>query len=494
MLFYGDKDVNGDDQYYFGMRSSDGNTVLRVVDNASTQGSQSGTVESDGEWHYISYVSESATRRIFYLDGDSIFLHTNNIPFISEVDRVSIGRIGDATPNYYWNGTIDEARMSSTNRSSDWIKLAYENQRSEDFLINQRPTLTITAGANGSVNDAGANVVTSNPMTITATPAAGYVFDSWTKPTNPGNLTIANSTASTTTVTVTGDGEVQANFVLAPDNCLRFVGATNTGGTYSGNPNQYVDIPSINFQSTGSYTVEAWVKWNSLQNNARPLLFRESDGGVTENGGADGFKIQSVGTGTTVRFALCEQSGTCTQLDKTSYITTGQWTHVAFSAVSGGKFIVYKNGLKLDSNIAAQAFSGDGATAFNRIASGSMVAGDESFDGWIDEVRIWTDIRSQTEIQADMFNLYGSYVANDNLLAQWDFNQASGSSLPDNVASYDGTLTDMADSDWETSFTKNSLTVNTGTGGDVSPSGATDIANSFAYTITATANPYYSFS
>ena len=38
-------------------------------------------------------------------------------------------RVGRMDANQYWNGSIDEVRIENTNRSAEWIKLCYQNQR-----------------------------------------------------------------------------------------------------------------------------------------------------------------------------------------------------------------------------------------------------------------------------------------------------------------------------------------------------------------------------
>ena len=79
-------------------------------------------------------------------------------------------------------------------------------------------TLTMAKTGNGTIGGAvvsGANTVnTSAPISIIATPdtATGYHFDNWTVTT--GLATIASSAAATTTVTLTGDATVTANFAI----------------------------------------------------------------------------------------------------------------------------------------------------------------------------------------------------------------------------------------------------------------------------------------
>ena len=60
-------------------------------------------------------------------------------------------------------------------------------------------------------------------------------------------------------------------------------------------------------------------------------------------------------------------------------------------------------------------------------------------DGNLDELRIWSDIRTQSEIQSYMTkSLNGS---ENNLLGYWNFNEGSGSTLTDQTSNdNDGTI------------------------------------------------------
>src|SRR5690606_38240613 len=86
---------------------------------------------------------------------------------------------------------LDEITVHSVRRDSNWIKLAYQNQKAQNTLVNigsVAPTVT-APGAPGTPT-----------ATLSAT-VAGSVTITWTAPTNTGNGTI---TAYTVTGTPSG--------------------------------------------------------------------------------------------------------------------------------------------------------------------------------------------------------------------------------------------------------------------------------------------------
>jgi hypothetical protein len=50
--------------------------------------------------------------------------------------RIGAGSNENATGLYFWNGSLDEMRYSSINRSADWIKAEYDNQKSSQSLVS----------------------------------------------------------------------------------------------------------------------------------------------------------------------------------------------------------------------------------------------------------------------------------------------------------------------------------------------------------------------
>ena len=69
--------------------------------------------------------------------------------------RIGAGANENATGQYFWNGSLDEMRYSSVNRSADWIKAEYDNQKSSQSLVSY-----------GAIT--GPRIITS-PLTATGT-------------------------------------------------------------------------------------------------------------------------------------------------------------------------------------------------------------------------------------------------------------------------------------------------------------------------------------
>jgi len=87
-------------------------------------------------WTYLAGVRSGANEYL-YVNG----VCTNNTPWVETNvfarytgDDFKIGRRTDLV-DYFFNGMIDEVRVSSIDLSADWIKLCYMNQRPDDKLL-----------------------------------------------------------------------------------------------------------------------------------------------------------------------------------------------------------------------------------------------------------------------------------------------------------------------------------------------------------------------
>jgi sugar lactone lactonase YvrE len=77
-------------------------------------------------WHYIQGIT-SGTQLYVFMDGVQYATCTVTIGGNLTATTFYIG-VGESGNTYYWNGMIDEVRVSTVAKTSDWIKTEYNNQ------------------------------------------------------------------------------------------------------------------------------------------------------------------------------------------------------------------------------------------------------------------------------------------------------------------------------------------------------------------------------
>ena len=198
--------------------------------------------------------------------------------------------------------------------------------------------------------------------------------------------------------------------------------------------NDYVSLPNSINMGTSDFTVSIWLKADDVSSrqhvvqqtgsNANRVIAIKSDGMLTSRLGAPGF-----------------------DLDSGVNIVAGTWYHVALVHDNSANTLKwYVNGTENNTNTSVNIGTNTGSFWLGTNENGS-----KWFDGKIDEVRIWNDIRTASEI-AD--NKDDELVGNESgLVAYYKMSDGTGTTLTDNSSnSYNGTLTNMttsgASTDW----------------------------------------------
>ena len=176
--------------------------------------------------------------------------------------------------------------------------------------------------------------------------------------------------------------------------------------------NSYVELPPDIFNDLNDSTFEAWVKWEHLGGPGWNRAFNY------------GSARQDVSIGTRGADGLwfVVADGEARQLHEIiapGVLTTGEWVHVA--GVSGKNGMrLYVSGRLAGTNAYTGSFSALKSGKFNRL--GKTVTPDDndpSFQGQIDEVRVWRGERTESQIRENMFKqLSGSEPG---LAALWNF-------------------------------------------------------------------------
>ena len=104
-LSFCDKDA-GNERYQLELRGADDDTIRFMVQNGGAALTNTSTTYSANTWHHV-MATDDGTDRAVYLDaggkGSGSLLHGS-----TNMDRFSIGRAGDATPDTYFSGAIAE--------------------------------------------------------------------------------------------------------------------------------------------------------------------------------------------------------------------------------------------------------------------------------------------------------------------------------------------------------------------------------------------------
>ena len=269
------------------------------------------TTISTGVWHHVAGVFDGSQMRV-YLDGvlDGT-LSTSNGP-VSGTSSLKIGRTSGGN---YFNGLIDEARVSN----------------SAVYSSNFTPQQHLTAS--GSTKGL-------------------WKFDGPTPNDSSGNA---------------NNGSLQGGAVYATDVPA---GPAYYSGSFNGS-SAYVQVPnSSSLNITAAITVEAWIKINST-GAYQDIITRESWG---QSGTGGGYELSVTNLGK-ARLDLYQSPTTYTTVIGSTTISTGVWHHVA-GVFDGSQMRVYLNGV-LDGTLSTSnaPASGTSSLKIGRTSGGNYFNG-----------------------------------------------------------------------------------------------------------------------
>jgi hypothetical protein len=123
---FGSADV---DAYWLGTAYSTTSTTTAAayVNGTNTNGSPAG-INANTWYHLVATFNSSGSA--YYVNGSQVGTGLAPI-FVTDANPVLIGAEENAAtniPGYFFNGKIDEVRLSSTTRSANWIATQYANQ------------------------------------------------------------------------------------------------------------------------------------------------------------------------------------------------------------------------------------------------------------------------------------------------------------------------------------------------------------------------------
>ena len=225
-----------------------------------------------------------------------------------------------------------------------------------------------------------------------------------------------------------GEGSVAHNFAEWYDGTIHgadWTRALSTALKFNGRSSDYVDVP---FSAVFSaFTIEFWMKTSDTTNTGTPISC--SDG--TQHNEIILFNYKS--------FSLYIE-GSCVSTGISA--NDGRWHHIAWTwRSSDGATKLFKDGIQVYSGTLR---AGGAPNPANLIVGqeqdsygGGFQAG-QAFLGVIDEIRIWDDVRTQTEIQDNMYSELR--CGETGLVGYWRFNEGEGAVVYDSAGDDHGTI------------------------------------------------------
>lgn len=358
---YGEGNSSGTHFYFFYVTSS--NTLRFQMYNGSVSCSAVGTTAlSTDRWYHVAAVRNGGNCYV-YLNGVQNGTATGN-PGALTLNSVRIGDLYNNGSHYYFNGIIDELRISTVSKSLEEIAEAYRAGR--DHYITKTISSTDLSGK------------TTLPFYVAADRPGTYLQAML------GESAYANNQPDSNTVGLWHLDEQSGTGAYLKDSS----GNNNHGTTTNTTPiqgkvgqsrsfvgNGYIDVGAI-YPSTAG-TIDLWMYPTTAGLNNRP---------ITDTGG---YMYLEFSAANTFRFTLNDGSGKVTP---TATIVANKWYHVVGVWGDGGFMRLYVNG---------QLIGSTAAGSVSNVSNAVRIGGTTSvfFNGIIDEVRISNSVRTATEIR-----------------------------------------------------------------------------------------------
>jgi len=174
---------------------------------------------------------------------------------------------------------------------------------------------------------------------------------------------------------------------------------------------------SASLSITGAITIEAWVKLESLDATGQTIVGKWYQDGSLKS------YLFYIASSTDLRFDFSGDGSAESGLQSSPCLSQsdiGKWIHLAVTCTPATRAIsFYKNGVLVSSGTGsgAQAAIHDNTSTFAVGARDVQGTIDTLLDGKICEVKLWNIVRTQAQIQGDMFhNLAGN---ESNLQGYW---------------------------------------------------------------------------
>ncbi|RTY36918.1 DUF4347 domain-containing protein, partial [Chlorobium phaeovibrioides] len=421
-------------------------TQADTYDTADSADAAASPLDAAAEVHPLDIVpaadgSADARHEIAFVDAsvpeaDSL---VSGLPDRVEVYRIDAGSSGIAQITEILNtrtdidavhilshGTSGSLRIGSDTLSTDTI----------DFYASQLTAIGRSLSADGDILLYGCDIGQDSDFVLRFSQITG--------------ADVAASTDDTGSAALGGDWELEHEVgtidadVIVSDDYSGILGdnapAVGSGQAldFDGVNDKVVVADSDALDLSGSFTIEAWIMPQGSGSSS-------TDGGMILNK-ENSYEIAWRQDGS-IYYALNDDDASLDWV----WVDTGldapvdQWSHLAFIKSGTSLKVILTSEAGVSSTYAASTFAGQPEPTTEPLTIGGRPAGTH-FNGLIDEVRIWSDARTDTEITTSLYSRLSG--TEQGLVGSWDFEEPSGTTAYDRSPSANnGTLTNFVSTD-----------------------------------------------
>ena len=149
----------------------------------------------------------------------------------------------------------------------------------------------------------------------------------------------------------------------------------------------------VNAALSGPFTIEMWGRLDAPADSNHKLV------GFTNFGGGEyGWEMEFLGNQTLQTITGRGSAGGWNSLNSDYVWNVGEWNHTAVTFEPNGEFKFYINGELMDA-ISVETFH----PCVNDLAFGKNLSNNAPTDSSLDNFRIWTTVKTQEQIKADMY-------------------------------------------------------------------------------------------
>lgn len=179
------------------------------------------------------------------------------------------------------------------------------------------------------------------------------------------------------------------------------------------------DASQTGLDLSTDFTLEAWIKIESLASTAGNNQYIISKWETT---GSQAYVLFIRFADDKLRCIYRQDASNTTNYDMDLAFgagDVGNWVHIAVAVdISAATMTFYKNGVLQSSTANATAATTIANSTYDFAIGGNV--GANNFDGKISLARVWSDIRTGSEIDDNKCNVFGTSTAN--LVGEWTFN------------------------------------------------------------------------